>query len=63
MPEFIGESPKYDIVDGNVLCTWPNRPGICIPLRVFRLAYTRAGKVLDEYDARGEVVQIRGQGG
>lgn len=60
--EFVEDAPTYRVKDGNVICSWPDRAALCIPLRVFRVAYQRAGKALDAHDSRGEVVPIRRSG-
>lgn len=63
MPEFrpfVDRAPEYEIRDG-VMCVDFGTWSMHMPLRVFRLAQSRALKAVRDHDTAGSVVQIRGK--
>lgn len=55
---FVGRAPEFEVRDA-VVCVDFGNWSLHMPLRVFRIAHSRAQKVLREHDAGGEVVPMR----
>lgn len=49
--EFVGEPFRVEIRDGIAHLSWPDGSHRHLPLRVFRMDYSCAGKAIAEYDA------------
>ena len=63
LPEFhpfIERVPEYEIRDGN-MCVDFGGWSVHMPLRVFRIAQARAGKVVRDHDAAGKIVPFKGR--